>query len=175
MGEPRVHGLKIQINNGRTEYSKDGTSIRISELESYTSYIVRLLPNFENISWHIKNMTLNIEVDPDQFKDIEIPVTVMGEVSGTVSLKEDDQQKPKGGIIIEFFREDHTLAAHAVTEADGSFDYTGLPPGSYNARIPAYQLDKLHLKAQPAYIPFTITASKEGDMITDLKFTLQHL
>lgn len=171
-GEPKVRGLKIQINNGRVQYNKDGTTIRISELESYTSYIIRLNPQFENISWHIRNMTLNVVVDPNHFKEVEVPVTVQGEVSGMVYLQEDNDLKPQGRIIVGFFRDDLSLVGRAMTEADGSFDLIGLPPGSYTARIPSSQLQKLHMDARPLAIPFTITPSKEGDMVTGLKFIL---
>jgi hypothetical protein len=59
-----------------------------------------------------------------------------------------------------------------MTEMDGSFDYSGLPPGSYTVRLSSSQLDRLHMTAQPLIIPFTLTAAKEGDMISGIKFIL---
>ena len=170
--EPGVKGLKLQINGGQIQYNKDGT-IRVSGLESYTSYIVRLNPDFDNIAWRIRNQTLSVTVDPDQFKVIEIPVAVDGEVSGMVYLKEKGDLQPQGRIIVCFYREDRSLAARAMTEEDGSFSYTGLPPGSYIASIPSSQLEKLHMDSDPIAIPFTLTASKEGDIIDGLKFVLR--
>lgn len=171
-GEAAVKGLKIHINNGQTHYSKDGLTIRVSELESYTSYIVKLYPDFENIAWHIRKETLNVVVDPDQFKVIEIPITVEGEIAGTVYLKEDGVLKPQSRILINIYRDDLSFAGKTMTEMDGSFDYAGLPPGSYTVRLSSSQLDRLHMTAQPLIIPFTLTAAKEGDMISGIKFIL---
>jgi hypothetical protein len=174
--EPKVKGIRVQVNQGRVQYSKDGTIIRVSELESYTSYTVRLQTDFENISWHLKDQTLDIVIDPNQFKVIELPVTVQGEVAGTVYLKEDQRTRPLGRVIVAFYNvEDRSLAARTMTEADGSFDYTGLPPGRYVASIPGAQLYKLHMDAQPINIPFTITENKDGDFINGLEFILTPL
>jgi hypothetical protein len=173
--EPKVAGLKVQINNGRIQYNKGGTSIRISELESYTSYIIHLNPDFENIAWRIHNQTLDVTIDPNQFKVLEIPVEVIGEVSGTVYLEDKKEQKPQGRIIVEFYREDRSVAARAMTEADGSFNYSGLTPGAYTARVSLAQLRKLHMGADPIAIPFTISEKKEGDIIDGLKFILRPL
>ena len=173
--EPTVKGLKIRINNGRTQYNKSGTSIRVSELEAYTSYTVQLFPDFDNIAWHLHQETLSIIVDPNQFKVVEIPVTVQGEVSGLVYVKDNGNLKPQGRILINFYREDRTFVAKTMTEADGSFDYSGLPPGSYTARLSSSQLEKLHMDGQPVIIPFTITNNREGDIISGLKFILERL
>jgi len=170
--EPKVKGMKIHINNGQVHYSKDGTTIRVSELEAYTSYIVKLYPDFDNIAWHIHKEILSIVVDPNQFKVIPIPVTVEGEITGTVFLKEDEVLKPQGRITINIYRDDRSFVGKTMTEADGTFDFSGLPPGSYIASLSGAQMDRLHMDARPISIPFTITDSKEGDLISNLKFVL---
>ncbi len=170
--EPTVKGMKIHINNGETHYSKDGTTIRVSGLEAYTGYIVKLYPDFESIAWHIHKETLSVVVDPNQFKVIAIPVTVEGEITGTVFLKEDEVLKPQGRITINIYRDDRSFVGKTMTEADGTFDFSGLPPGSYIASLSGSQMDKLHMNARPIFIPFTITDSKEGDIISNLKFIL---
>jgi len=185
--EPKVRGLKIRINNGRTEYNKDGTRIQVSELEAYAPYTVQLFPDFENITWHIHQQTLSVIIDPNQFKVVEIPVTVESEVSGFVYLvntptpnpnnpaSQLTTPKPQGRILVLIYRDDRSLVDRTMTEADGSFNYTGLPPGSYTARLSSQQLDKLHMDGRPISIPFTITASKEGDQVTNLNFILHPL
>lgn len=172
-GEPRVGNIKVQINSGRILYHLADSCIRISELEAYANYMVRLTPQFENIAWHIKNQTLSVAVDPNQFKLVEVPVSVISEVSGTVYLSENGDQKPLGRIIVNLYRDDSTLVQQLITETDGSFDYTGLTTGSYTARISEAQLDKLQMKATPQNIPFTISRNPDGDQITGLKFVLQ--
>ncbi len=173
--EPKVAGLKVQINSGRIQHNKADTTIRISDLEAYSNYTIRLNPDFENIAWQIKKRTINIAIDPNQFKQIEVPVTVMGEVSGMVYLKENNSQKAQGRIIVQFYHSDSTLAGQTLSEADGSFNFAGLSPGSYTVRIDAVQMQKLHLTSLPVTFPFSISATPEGDVIDGVEFLLQPL
>ena len=101
--EPKAAGLKFSINGGRVERDDRDTTIRIFDLEPYITYTIELDRNsFDNISWQIKKQTINVIVDPDQFKLIEIPIAIVGEVSGTVYLSENDGKKGQGRIIGHF-------------------------------------------------------------------------
>ena len=74
-GEPRVYGLNLHANGGRIEKSDRDSTIRILGLEPYTSCFIELDPNsFENISWRLPYQTLNVAVDPEILKNIEIPI-----------------------------------------------------------------------------------------------------
>ena len=103
-GEPRVQGLKVQTSYGRLKYNQADTAIYISGLEAYNECIVRLIPAFENVSWQIKNRTLSVVTDPNQFKLIEVPVTVAHEVSGTVYFNDNGYRKGIGRITVLFYK-----------------------------------------------------------------------
>ncbi|MES1218867.1 MAG: hypothetical protein ABUT20_25400, partial [Bacteroidota bacterium] len=173
--EPKVNGVTISMNGGRIFYNKADTSIQVTDLEAYANYTLKINESFESVAWHIRNKTIGITIDPNQFKLIEVPVTVVGEVAGMVYMKEDSVQKPMSRIIVSFYRNDFTLAGEVVTEPDGSFNLSGLMPGSYTAQINTAQLQKLHMKALPWTLPFIITASKNGDFVDGLHFVLQPL
>jgi hypothetical protein len=173
--EPKVAGLNLRIDGGRMLVSEKDTTIRIVDLIPYTSYYVELNRNsFDNIAWQIKKQTMSINVDANQFKSVEIPVAVMGEVSGTVYERTKNGKAGKGRILINFFKND-SLVARAMSEADGYFSLLGLAPGPYQVKIDSVHLNKIGMIAVPASLPVTIKRSKDGDVIDGLEFTLNSI
>ncbi len=173
--EPGVSGINISMNGGRIAYNKSDNSIQVTDLEAYATYTLKINEAFENVAWHIRNKVISIVINPNQFTLLEIPVTVDGEVAGTVYLAEDSTKKPLARIMVDIYRSDFTLAAQVMTEADGSFNYSGLMPGAYTIQINAGQMEKLHMQSIPWSLPFTITASKEGDFLEGLNFIIRKL
>jgi len=172
-GEPRVSGVTIRINGGIVQDNSADTSIRVSGLEAYASYILHLDASFESIAWEIRNKTIRVVIDPNQFKVLEIPVAIFGEVTGMVYQKEDSHQQPLGRIVVCFYRGDRSLAGQAITEADGSFDFSGLAPGSYTAELSSGQLEKLRMTCRPRTLPFKISPKIDGDVAEGLEFILE--
>jgi len=171
--EPKVAGLKVKINSGRIEYSNQDTMIRLSDLEPYNTYLVDVSQNsFEHIGWQVRNKTMNIAVDPNQFKLIEVPVSVVGEASGTVYAKGDKGTRGQGRIKVCFYREDATLAGCTTTDPDGYFSYMGLTPGTYTVRPDGTQMENLNMTATPASSQLVIQPTREGEMIENIKFTI---
>ena len=176
-GEPKAYGLNFTINDGRIERDNRDTTIRIFDLEPYVTYTIELDRNsFDNISWQIKKSTISVFIDPNQFKLIQIPIAVVGEVSGTVYLSENNSKKGQGRIIVCFYRsDDSSLAASTLTEADGFFSFLGLAPGSYVARIDTAQLRRLYMTSSPIALPVNILQNKDGYVVDGLDFVLQSL
>jgi hypothetical protein len=172
-GEPRVSGVTIRINGGIIQNNPADTTVRVTGLEAYASYILHLDASFESVAWEIRNKTIRVVIDPNQFKVLEVPVAVFGEATGTVYVQTDSSRTPLGRIVVCFYRRDHSMAGQATTEADGSFDFAGLAPGAYNAEVSTGQLQKLHLVCHPWTLPFKISAKKEGDVAEGLDFDLQ--
>ncbi|SFD78647.1 hypothetical protein SAMN05518672_103213 [Chitinophaga sp. CF118] len=170
--EPRVAGLKAAINSGRITNNNRDTLINITDIEPYTNYHIELNPNsFDNIAWQIKKKSFNVAIDANRLKLVEVPVTVMGEVSGKVYVNREGQ----GRILVGIYNNDSIQVARILTESDGFFNYMGLAPGTYTARMDPSQLHKLRLTASPAIIPFQIIRNKDGDIVDGLEFHLQAL
>lgn len=171
-GEPKLEGLRLHLKSGRMQINKRDSSIQITELEPYTNYLVEIDRNsFDNIAWQIKNATLNVAIAPNQFKAIEIPVSIMGEVSGTVLLRKNGTEKGLGQIRVNIYQNGR-LVGNTLTESDGFFSYTGLIPGSYNIQPDPVQLEKLKLTHSDKPTQVTISRNTEGDVIDGLSFTL---
>lgn len=170
-GEPKAFGLNLRINGGRTERINTDTTLRITGLEAYTSYFIELdNSSFENVAWQLRKRTISVNIEPNNFKLIEVPVAVMGEASGTVFLADSSGRNGLGRIIVNFYNSDAVLVARTVTEADGYFSFLGLVPGSYTAQIDKAQLQKLQLAS--ASVSFNILPGIEGDIVNGLQFIL---
>ncbi len=172
-GEPKAYGLNLHANGGRIEKSERDTTIRILGLESYTNCFINFDPNsFENIAWRLPVQTMSVAVDPNILKHIEIPVTIAGEASGTVSLDKNGEKSGLGRIIICFYNSNHNPAGKTITEENGYFSYFRLAPGSYTVRVDSLQLQKLGMVSVPESLQFNITVDIDGDIADELNFTL---
>ena len=170
IGEPKAPGLQVRINGGTIIRNERDTTISIFDLTPYTNYVLELDRNsFDNISWQMKFVSLKVMIDPNQFKIIEVPISVMGEATGNVYLG----QRGQGRILVCFYRSDKTLAARTLTESDGYYSYLGLTPGNYTVRIDPEQLKKLQMVSSPEVIPITFSSSSEGDIVDGLDFKLK--
>ncbi len=172
-GEPVVPGIGVSINGGRMRYNKTDKSIQVTDLEAYIAYTIKLTETFENIAWRIRNKTIAITIDPNQFKVLEVPVAIVNEVAGMVYLNVDGMQKPFSGMIINFYRADNTPAGQVITEQDGSFSYSGLVPGVYSVQINKAQMEKLGFKSLMDALSVTVKADKDGAYVDGLNFILQ--
>src|SRR5690606_7567869 len=74
-----VAGLKLKVRGGQVQYDKKGEAIRINSLVAYEDYILELDKNsFDRITWRIKNPVIKVSVIPNQFRQVEVPILVMG-------------------------------------------------------------------------------------------------
>jgi hypothetical protein len=170
-GESRVYGMKVRSNGGRMITNLRDTSVTITEMEAYENYNLELERNsFDNIAWQIKKPVISIMIEPNQLRLIEVPVSVIGEVSGTVYQMADDEKKGLGRMKVCIFREDGSMAACILTESDGYFNFMGLGPGKYTAQLDKTQVHNLRMKVTPLSIPFQITKNKDGDVVDGLEF-----
>lgn len=170
--EPKAAGLKLQIDGGRVERNEKDTTLQVSNLESYVNYYIELnKSSFDNIAWQIKNQSIRVSIEPNRFKQIEVPIAVLGEVSGTVFLK-GKGLTGLGRIIVNIYNSGAEIISRVITESDGYFSYLGLSPGSYYAVVDKAQLTKLKMTSSPLNTSFTIKASREGDVVEGLKFIL---
>jgi hypothetical protein len=173
--EPKAAGLKVHVNGGRIERNVKDTSITVTGLEAYNNYFVDLDKNsFDNIGWQIRKPTINVLVEPNHFKLIEVPVAVVGEVSGNVYLKGPNGSQGLGRVIINFYDAKKKLVARTVTESDGFFSYLGLGAGKYTARIDEDQLMKLGFTSA-VKASFIITQKVEGDVVEGVDLIMDEI
>jgi hypothetical protein len=171
--EPGIAGLELKNRSGRVSYSDDKTVLRITELQPYIDLMIELDPlSLDNIAWKIPNPKILVKTQPNHFKEIYVPVQVMGEVGGMVYFKNGTSLRGQGRILINIIDANGNKAAELLSEGDGYFSYLGLAPGKYTAEIDAQQLETLSYKAAPAKIDFEIEIDEYGDIEDTLEFIL---
>jgi hypothetical protein len=171
--EPKASGLNLHASSGSIEKRDIDTTIRIISLEPYTNCFIELETNsFENVAWRIKNRTLNISVDPNIMKLVEVPVTVVGEASGIVSLDKNGEITGIERIVVNIYSQDKRFITKMLTEEGGYFSNFGLKPGSYIIAVDSLQLKKLGFISTPESGNFTIKPTLTGDFVDTLNFTL---
>lgn len=171
--EPVTTGMDIRINGGRIVSSSKDSIIRILDLEPFASYMIELSDNqFDNIAWQIKHKTISILMDPNQFKLLEIPIKIMGEINGMVFMRTGARLKTQGRIQINIFDESGNFVAKTQSESDGYYTFLGLAPGKYHAEPDSMQLARLKSVSIPNRFDFEIKATTYGDIIDNIEFVL---
>ncbi|MEI8204027.1 MAG: hypothetical protein WCH34_13485, partial [Bacteroidota bacterium] len=174
--EPMMKLTSIRINGSRPIFSNKDSIIRIPDLNAFVNYTVEFSDaDLENIAWRFKNKIYSVLVDPNQFKRLDVPIVIVGEVSGTAYMNKDGMLKGIGRITIQFRRKNSDkVVAETLSESDGYIYYMGLSPGEYVARIDPEQLSNLEFVSDPPEINFKIKSSQEGDIVEGINFTLSN-
>lgn len=174
--EPRAYGLQLSTSGGHVQRNDRDTTLQITGLEAYTKCLIELDQNsFDNVAWKISKPTLQVSVEPNRFRIIEVPVMVVGEASGMVYLRRGKQQKGLSRMLVNFFDSSAQKVAHTLTEEDGYFSFLGLKPGNYTARVDTAQLNALHLVSLTPDLSFTIAGSEEGTVASGFELVLKSL
>lgn len=173
-GEPRLKGLKFVIAGGFREENKRDTTIIIRNLEAYNSYLLTIDKNsFDEIAWQLKTSTIKIEIDPNQFRLLEIPVIVSGEVSGTIYTQTATGKKTQERILVNIYNNLGVRVVQVLSESDGYYSFLGLVPGSYTIKTDPEQMQHLNLQFFPSAWHFEIEALRNGDIQRNIDFTLK--
>jgi len=174
--EHMVKLTSIKMMGGKVVLNKKDSIIRIPELIAFNNYLIEFNDNdLENITWRFKKKTYQVLIDPNQFKRIDIPVVVVGEVIGMTYINKDNSLDGIGRILLKFYlKGNDKVVAEILSESDGYIDYLGLEPGEYTAKVDSTQLNNLGLSVNPPQIEFTIKASEEGDIMTGVDFLLNY-
>jgi hypothetical protein len=173
-GEPKVKGLLFSISGGARKENIKDTSIVISNLEGYNEYLLKIDKNsFDEIDWKIKTGSIKVVVRPNEFRVIEIPISVMVEVSGTIYQQTENGKITMERIIMEIFDEKGILVAKTLSETDGYYSYLGLPVGTFTIKPDASQLIKLSMQNPAGEYKCFVKSSINGNTYPNINFTLE--
>jgi hypothetical protein len=173
-GEPKVKATDVKTQGGVLKYIARDTLLMIADLNAFEHTNLEFSDKaLETISWRYKKKRYKVLIDPHQYKQIDIPVIVVGEIGGTVYWKDQKNKQGIGKIALKIYKKNsETAIAEIFSEEDGYFEYLGLEPGDYIIRIDAKQLKRMKWSADVMEIPFTIKSVADGDVVNDIGFVL---
>jgi hypothetical protein len=175
-GEPKAYGLNLKAGSGHIEKNDRDTTIRILGLEPYTNCYIDFDGNsFDNMFWRLPGKILSVAVDPEIMKHIDIPVTVVGEVSGNVMLQKKTDTTGLGRIILKFTDKYGKSSGGVLSEEDGYYSFFGLAPGEYSVFPDTSQLRKLAMVSNPTERHFSVLPGSDGAVVENLDFYLKKL
>lgn len=175
-GEPKVEGLRFSISGGSRKENKRDTSVVISNLEGYYDYLLKIDKNsFDEIDWTIKTGSMKVVIRPNEFRVIEIPISVLTEVSGTVYQQTENGKIPMERIYLDIYNERKVLVAKILSEANGYYSYMGLSIGTFIIKPDASQLIKLNLQNLAGEFKCIVKSSINGNTYPNINFTLQNI
>ena len=172
-GEKKVLLSKIRVSGGKAVTSEKDSIVRVSDLNAFINYDIEFSESeLDNISWRFKNKTFQVLIDPNQYKKIEVPILVMGEVNGKVFLKSDNVINGQDRITVQIFDAKGQKVAETQTESDGYYSYLGLNPGKFSIRIDDEQLKKLGYQSMPKTHVVQIKIEEDGTVLQGLDFEI---
>ena len=193
LGRSGVSGLVFLDENGDgvmngNEHALPGVTVRVgpsgAQTDSAGRYSVWDIPSFEPVTvqldtssfanpvWTPTVSTLSVQPGPHRFEPVNFAVVVGGTVEGRVVRIVDGQAGiPVPGATV-VFTERTTHAERSVdTFSDGSFNVTGIRPGSYELRVDAASLAALRGRAES--VPITVKPSATGSVVKDVELKVR--
>lgn len=166
----------VKVTGGKAVVSKKDSIVRISDLNAYINYNVEFSDNdLDNISYRFKHKTYQLLVDPNQYKKVDVPILVMGEINGMVLINNVESIKGQGRITIQIYNKKGEKVAETLSESDGYYSYLGLKPGEYSIKIDDTQLEKIGYQPTPLTHKTVIKTLVDGDIVQGLDFELTKL
>ena len=174
-GEQLVLLNNVRVTGGKAVISKKDSIIRVSDLNAFVNYNVSFSDDdLDNIALKFKHKTYQVLVDPNQYKKVEVPILVMGEISGVVHLTNEGGMTGQGRISIQIVNKKGVVVAETLSESDGYFSYLGLRPGAYKVRVDEKQLNIIGYKSSPPAHKFMIKPLVDGDIKEGLDFEIKN-
>lgn len=169
--EPTVEGITGDIYRPGHHLPFYQKQQIFKDLAPYNRYRIKINESaLNNPLWKSTHDSYAIQVLPNMFTTVFVPVIVVGEISGSVTIEGEGNTPPIHGLEIFIYSTDDTLHETVTTYAEGEFYFVGLKPGDYKAVINPDQLQERSLAVVSGSIPFTIKPDREGDIVDGLNF-----
>lgn len=167
-----IQGLTADVKGGRLINAK-GENMLLADLNAYRSYFIDINDHsLDNPLWIPKHKSYEMQVMPNRFNVIEIPIIAVGEVVGTVTRITNGAAQGIRGIKIIFNQTNGDYTAETTTYSGGHYFTVGLPPGEYTAQVDPVQLERMSLASPPDSINFIVEPTVHGDIVENLDFRL---
>lgn len=175
-GEKMILLSAVRVAGSTANISKKDSIVRVSDLNAFVDYNIQFVnTDLDNISWRFKHNNYQVQIDPNQYKKVDVPVECVGEVIGMVYFCKKDEKKGLGRLIIHIYDEKGNKVAETLSESDGYYSYLGLKPGKYLVRPDDEQLQKLKFQSAPVKYEIGFKITEEGEIVDGLDFNIRSI
>jgi len=176
--EQLVRHFGLEQSPGRVIEHASGT-LTIPDLEPYRKYYLKTsTADLENISWVPKFQSFEVAPPANGFATVEVPLVVVGQIQGYVTVKNPQGEEPIGGVRLKLRHNEAQDTSDVQVEGDflsysnGEFYYMGLTPGKYRIYLDPKQLALFRYDCSPGFIDFELHSKAEGDIVEGLNFLI---
>lgn len=171
--ERRIGGLRINVNGGKVDIDDKDTLVYVTELEPYNDLLLNLdATSFDNLSWQLPFKTISVTTEPNKVKRLELPVSVISEVSGFVNIKYKSGDEGLGRVTIIIRDGRGKIIKNLLTEPDGYYNFLGLKPGDYSIELDPQQLATIKMSSDGMSQIINVSPTEDGEMIEGINFYL---
>lgn len=149
-GEPPVEDAGFFVNRSsiRTTTGPDGIAL-LTGLPTLARTDVSLsTATLEDPLWIPRERGYGFVPRPGVATKLEFPVTVTGEVTGTVRITRGEIQREAPGIRIQLVSPSGTVVGETRSAYDGFYDLPKIPPGRYVLRVDPVQAERLQYRGE---------------------------
>ncbi len=144
----------------------------------YEEYIISIdQQSLDNPLWVPRYNNFAVISEPNQFRQVQLPIIVGGVVRGKVELQTDGKTLPAEGIGITIQAVDSVSSgtpfkASTNTFSTGEFEFIAVPPGNYIVVMNERLISDLGYKTSQLSHTIEVQAKPDGDEINDVNFFL---
>ncbi len=161
-----------RINSGKLLKSQG--EYRYTDLDPYSSYRLEVSPvSFDNPLYRPKYKTYGVEIDPNRFKVVPVPVFAAGTVNGNALFTAEHGTKPVSMLKIILESADGKTKYETRTFSDGEFIFDNVPPGVYKVYPSEDELNGRALDTDSGSAFVEIKQSEDGFTVDNVNFILR--
>ncbi|MHB8800746.1 MAG: hypothetical protein ACYDBY_20055 [Thermoanaerobaculia bacterium] len=146
-GEQPVEGAGFFVNRGsvRATTGPDGLALLPTLPTLARSEVALSTATLEDPLWVAKQRGWGFVPRPGVVTELDFPVTVTGEVTGTIRTRRAGQEREAPGIRLQLVSTSGEVVAETRSAYDGFYDLPRIPPGRYVLRVDPAQAVRLGL------------------------------
>ncbi|MCV2885899.1 hypothetical protein OE749_14465 [Aestuariibacter sp. AA17] len=174
-GEPLIDGVTVKATQAFREEvtDKTGTAVLKAIPEGLRTDIVVDETSLPEHTMMIASEGFSVSGRKGLVQHFDIPVIKGGELEGTVYWRNaDDEEQVAPYVRLHLTNEKGVVIASTRTEFDGYYLFERVPPGQYTVQV---DTSTGRQRGKTPEREKVVTFSKQGDLITDVDFTLRNL
>lgn len=160
-GEPPIENAGFFVNrNSVNPKTNAGGIAMLDYLPVHAPTDVLLSTStLEDPWWVPSRPAVRMVPRPGKVLVVDFPIAVSGEITGTVLLDSGKGPRPAGRVRMQVVTAAGAVVSESLSEYDGFYDITKIPPGTYTLRVHPEDAASMHLESDGAR-PVVITVEK---------------